>query len=219
MRYLNAGRIPICIALLLLFYTKSSIGQNSFSIPDSVFVFNKTTNHGIVHFYIEIINDLNIDTTLRWKVHFSDSFPTNWVVEIDDQNNSYDTIMEGDSADFTLYTNLAFPQKMIIGNDHNQVASVNDTVRFDIYHPENPANYRSMYFVFNIVEPEPASIRNKSNTNFMVFPNPAVGLLHCNDQNITDLKLFEAAKKKLKNWKLTDDQISDLIKSFGNKGQ
>lgn len=47
------------------------------------------------------------------------------------------TVLDGDSADFTLYSGLSLPQKLIIGAAFNATSGVGSYF-FDIYDPETP---------------------------------------------------------------------------------
>lgn len=171
-------KILLISVLSLQFYCIRA--QESFSFIDTIFVFNKSTDYETLHWYIEIFNNQNVDTTLRWKANFSSDFPKAWDINFDDQNNFYSNIKHNDSADFTLFANNTFPQKLIIGNAHNQYASTGDTLRFDIYHPNNPSNFKSIYFVFNITSAGGSLSINNSQVkpSLSVYPNPITNLLN-----------------------------------------
>lgn len=122
----------------------------------------KTTNQSPAHWYIEIFNDSGVDTTLRWKSRFVD-VPIEWNMSLDDQNVYHSNLQDNDSADFTLYSGLAIPQKLIIG------ATLNDTpgdgyVYFDVYDPNDPANFETIFFRFIITEETASQIENVSDT-------------------------------------------------------
>jgi hypothetical protein len=168
----------IAIFTLLFWVNINSLkAQSSFSFPDTLFVFNKTTDFGVLHWYLEIINEANLDTTLRWKAHFNQTLPKNWDISFDDQTTFQGKVNHLDSADFNLYSNQEFPQKLVIGNKHNNVASSNDTVRFDIYYPSEPSNVKSIYFVFNITSGGFLNITSSNKTKPAIYPNPCSSTL------------------------------------------
>lgn len=187
--------------IVLLILWNAGYGQNSFSFTDTLFEFHKTTNFGIVHWYLEIFNPDNVDTTLRWKVHFSDSFPSEWVINFEDQTANHTNVLDGDSADFVLKPDLDFPQKLVIGCDHNEVASKGDTVRFDIYHPENPEAFESIYFVFFIEEGQPFGLSPPRGKKLNVYPNPFHNTLEV--KGTDQLELYDSFGKHVRTYHST----------------
>ena len=106
----------------------------------------KTTDQSPAHWYLEIFNDVNVDTTLRWKTSFT-NVPPEWVITFDDQNTMYNPVNDGDSADFTLYAAPAFPQKLIIGAFLNGTPGHGITY-FDVYDPADPSTSETIFFEF-----------------------------------------------------------------------
>lgn len=96
----------------------------------------KNVNQSPAHWYLEIFNDAGIDTTLRWKCQYS-NIPPQWDANFDDQNTFHAVVNDGDSSDFTLYSGLTFPQKLIIGAAFNGTPGVGSYF-FDIYDPYTP---------------------------------------------------------------------------------
>lgn len=182
----------------------SATAQNSFSFSDTLFEFNKTTAYQTLHWYFEINNHLNTDTTLRWKANFSEGFPKNWVITFDDQNSYYYNLQHNDSADFTLYKTTEFPQKLIIGNTHNKQASSSDTVRFDIYFPDTPGNVKSIYFIFNITENgDVLNVNDRSKElQFNIYPNPFIDHLTLNNFNGGVITVYSTHGKLIKKIRL-----------------
>lgn len=128
--------IKFWIVLLFLFSSSEFISAQSFSILEDETTLIKTIEQSPAHWYIEVTANQSVDTTLRWKVHF-DNVPTEWTISFDDQNNYYPSINELDSADFTLYGDPSFPQKLIIGAATNNTPAT-ATVWFEIYNPLAP---------------------------------------------------------------------------------
>ena len=145
---------------LICFFTFSSllsIGQNAFSLKDSVIRLYKDTDASPVHWYAEIYSHVNVDTGLVWRAEFSPTWPSNWQLTFDDQNNFYPAVKHQDSASFTLYANPTFPQKLIIGNKLNNTVGI-DSVDFLIYHPHQPQSAEILRFVFYISEGQQFSL-------------------------------------------------------------
>lgn len=118
-----------------------------------VFYFNTTSttlvkdvSQSPAHWYIEIYSNLQIDTTLRWKASFS-NIPIDWVINFDTQSTFHSPVYDGDSADFTLFSGLTFPQKLIIGAEFNGVVG-SGSVFFDIYDPNTPLEVVTIEYRF-----------------------------------------------------------------------
>ncbi len=122
----------------------------AFHFNDTVTVLVKDVTQSPAHWYLEVFNDVGVDTTLRWKTSFS-NVPAQWNISFDDQDNFYATINDGDSAEFTAFAGLAFPQKLIIGAEFNGVATT-ASVFFDIYDPANPSYVVTIEYRF-VVSP------------------------------------------------------------------
>lgn len=104
----------------------------------------KTVDQSPAHWYLEIFNEVGVDTTLRWKASFS-NIPAAWVVNFDDEDVFYPVVEHGDSADFTLFSGLALPQKLIIGAAFNGVPGAG-SIYFDIYDPNNPSEVTTIEY-------------------------------------------------------------------------
>ena len=128
-----------------LFYNFLSFAQ-SFHIDDTSVVLIKNTSQSPAHWYIEILSDLTVDTTLRWQTTFS-NIPPDWEINFDTQSTNHPIIQDGDSADFTLLSGLGFPQKLIIGAMLNNTPG-NGIVYFDIYNPNAPSFKQTISYEF-----------------------------------------------------------------------
>lgn len=130
-----------------------TLGFNSFaqvfSFVDTSTALVKTTDESPAHWYLEIYNDVGVDTTLRWKASFDPNLPPQWVITFDDQNNFYNPVNDGDSADFTAFVSPSFPQKLIIGGILNNTPGT-ASVYFDIYDPANPSFVQTIEYRFII---------------------------------------------------------------------
>ena len=111
----------------------------------------KTIAQSPAHDYIEIFNDAGVDTTLTWKADVT-GVPAAWTITFDDQNNFYTGVQTGDSADFTLYDSLQFPQKLIIGAFTNNVAATG-SVFIDVYNPADTSSKITIEYLFIITNP------------------------------------------------------------------
>ena len=121
----------------------------AFSFVDTSTILVKTTDESPAHWYLEIFNDIAVNTTLRWKASFDPNLPPQWVITFDDQNNFHNPVNDGDSADFTLYAAPSFPQKLIIGGIVNNTAGT-ASVYFDIYDPADPSFVQTIEYRFII---------------------------------------------------------------------
>ncbi len=140
-------RFAVIIAFLALPF--SGVGQ-VFTIDDTIVQITKTTAHISLHNYGEILNDIGVDTTLRWKVSFN-SVPSAWFIHFDDQTVHHHGVEDGDSADFVLQSGLSFPQKLLIGVDIDETAGFG-AIKFTIYDPNNPGVSQTMTFRILVTE-------------------------------------------------------------------
>lgn len=139
--------------LLSAFLTACIAFGQSFHFDNDSTTLIKNTSQSPAHWYLEVINDAGVDTTLRWKASFS-NMQAAWEVSFDDQDNFYGLIVDGDSADFTLFAGLTFPQKLIIGNTLNNTPG-NGSVYFDVYDPQDLATTETIVYHF-IISPNTA---------------------------------------------------------------
>lgn len=135
------------IAILFLILSLPSVlGAQVFHVDDSSAVLIKNTSQSPAHWYIEVISDLSVDTTLRWKTHF-ENIPNQWGISFDDGDNYHTIIADNDSADFTLFTGLDFPQKLIIGATLNGTPG-HGVVFMDLYNPLTPSSVQHISYEF-----------------------------------------------------------------------
>lgn len=135
------------LALFLSLMAGSAIAQSFHFDTDSTALV-KTTDQSPAHWYLEVINDVGVDTTLRWKASFV-NMEAAWEISFDDQDNYHPQVFDGDSADFTAFGNLTFPQKLIIGNTLNNTTG-NGKVYFDVYDPQDLATTETIVYHFII---------------------------------------------------------------------
>lgn len=120
-----------------------------FHFNDTSTVLQKDITQSPAHWYIEIINDAGVDTTLRWKSFFT-SVPSQWSVNFDTQGGYTPVVLDGDSADFTLLAQPPFNlQKLIIGVDLNNTTA-RATIAFQIYEPNDPANKQTIAYFMEV---------------------------------------------------------------------
>ena len=134
----KAFRLSICNRFQMIVLAAGLVGWGSalgqaFQFPVQAATIIKTTLQSPAHAYLEIMNAAGADTLLRWRADCS-TIPAGWVINFDDGNAYYSPLHTGDSADFTLFDSLAFPQKLIIGATTNNVPGTG-TVYFDIWNP------------------------------------------------------------------------------------
>lgn len=110
----------------------------------------KTTAQSPAHWYLEINNNVGVDTTLRWKADLS-AIPPGWDINMDDQNSNHTNLQNGDSADFVLFGGLSVPQKLIIGAATNNIPGTASAF-FDIYDPHDTASHVTIEYNFIITQ-------------------------------------------------------------------
>ncbi len=151
----------------------------------------KTTDESPAHWYIEIFNDVAVDTTLRWKCFF-ENVPTQWQITFDDQDNFYPNVSDGDSADFTLMAAPQFPQKLIIGAILNNTPA-SATVHFEIYNPIIPNIKDTISYIF-IISQGNLGLDDFKNKNVAQFTEQY--LVITNDI-LTDFLVLDATGREL----------------------
>lgn len=154
-----------------LLFAFNSFGQ-AFYFNSTSTTLIKNTNQSPAHWYIEIFSNEAVDTTLRWKASFS-NIPTQWNINFDNQDVYHPVVNDGDSADFTLFTGMTFPQKLIIGAELYDTPG-SGSVYFDIYDPNDPGNVTQIEYRFIVsaaglsdLEDEGITL-NKINGNFIL---------------------------------------------------
>ena len=148
-------RLLILSIVILSTIISKNIRAQAFHFNDTLTTLVKSTDQSPAHWYLEIFNDTDSDTLLRWKADLSGIMP-GWIISFDDQNNYYPSIMHNDSANFTLYAPPLYPQKLIIGNTLNLVAGIG-SVKFCIYNPNEPAFKQWIIYEF-IITPGALSV-------------------------------------------------------------
>lgn len=137
----------ILYSFLFLFQIDYASGQ-AFHFQNTITTIIKNINQSPVHWYIQIYNDVNIDTTLHWRVD-SIIAPAAWIFNFDDQNQFYSPVIAGDSADFVLYDSLQFPQKLIIGCSTNNTPGTGYAY-ITVYDPNDYLTATQIYYEFII---------------------------------------------------------------------
>lgn len=132
--------------VLSVFCFQTETKAQVFHVQDTSAVLIKTTDQSPAHWYIEIINDVGVDTTLRWIAHFN-NIPNEWVINLDDQNTNISPVNDLDSADFVLHPWIDLPQKLIIGATLNNRPG-HGIVYFDIFNPANRQDLQTISYEF-----------------------------------------------------------------------
>lgn len=180
-------------ALLFVVLGCGLVQAQAFHVVDTSAVLIKNTNQSPAHWYIEVITDSNVDTNLRWKAHFA-NIPAAWGINFDDQDNYYPVVLDGDSADFTLFANLGYPQKLIIGAMLNNTPG-NGIAYFDLYDPDAPGFVQTISYEF---------IVSAAGLDELLASAPVTMLnnvLYVNDGKIGSIQIYDQQGKCLKNEK------------------
>ena len=181
--------MKINVILFFLLIIANTSQAQTFSFVNNSTTLIKTTDQSPAHWYIEIINDLNIDTTLRWKSIFED-VPTQWQITFDDQTMFHTDVSHGDSADFALPISGTFPQKLIIGAMLNNTPA-NAIVHFEIYDPYAPTVKDTISFIFFISQG--SANLNELINNGIVFLD--ANMLSLSGDKKSDFLVYDATGK------------------------
>lgn len=141
-------KIQLFLGFVLCFLQASA---QVFHVDDTSALLIKTTSQSPAHWYIEVISDLSVDTSLRWKAVDFQNVPSEWEISMDDQTNSYSDVQVGDSADFDFPANQTFPKKLIIGAMLNGTPG-HGICYFDIYDPDNASVRQTISYEFIVTQ-------------------------------------------------------------------
>lgn len=140
----------LIFGIMICIFNDNKLKAQSFYFDTNQVSLIKTTGNSPAHWYIQIFsNELN-DKILRWKTSFS-HIPDEWVIGFDDQTTNDLSILDGDSADFTLFATPEVTQKLIISAFTNDTPG-NGTVSFEIYDPLNPGDRDTIHYSFIITQ-------------------------------------------------------------------
>ena len=200
----------ICIISFL--FAGFSVKSQAFSFDDTVTVLVKTTNESPAHWYLEIFNDVSIDTTLRWKAVYGPTLPPEWDFNFDDQSQNYFPVLDGDSADFVLLANPLFPQKLIIGGHLNNTPG-NGSIYFEIYDPNDLSTLVTIEYRF-IVSQGAASLSDLDSDENWFFQNGRTITLE-NELIGAKLELIDASGKRIYTTSIEENivQLPDFCKN------
>lgn len=189
--------------LFLCFSSRAQI----FHVPDTSALLVKTTSQSPAHWYIEIVSDCPVDTTLRWKATHFDNIPAEWEILMDDQTDSHFNIQPGDSADFNLPANQPFATKMIIGAMLNGTPG-HGICYFDVYDPDNLSEIQTISYEF-IVTPSTNGITDLNDDSFLEWKS---GILKTKDNREADFEVFDLSGKQVRQERISQFKTSDLPK-------
>lgn len=175
------------VAVLFTSRAKAQI----FSFADTSAVIIKTTNQSPAHWYLEITNNIDVDSTLRWKTHFQ-NIPSEWMINFDTQNQNWPMVMDGDSSDFVMSVNPDFPQKLIIGAMLNNTPG-HGIVYFDIFDPANRNEMQTISYEY-IVTAAGVGINELSELPFLKFKADRIEVLNGKE---TKLTVYSVSGQKL----------------------
>lgn len=180
-----------------------------FHIPDTSALLVKTTSQSPAHWYIEVVSDIAVDTSLRWKAIHYDNVPVEWQISIDDQTTFHANVQVGDSGDFNLLANQPFATKLIIGAMLNGTPG-HGICYFDVYDPDNLAVVQAISYEF-IVTPSTNGIADLNDDSFLEWKN---GVLRVKNEQDAEFEVYDlAGKTVLKNKLINQLIISDLPKN------
>lgn len=163
----------VSICLLVAYVGQAQI----FTVPNPSTTLIKNTNQSPAHWYIEIVSNIQVDTSLRWIAHF-DHIPAAWGINFDDGTTAHPVVNDLDSADFILAPTTQFPLKLIIGAMLNNTPG-NGVVSFDIFDPDNRTEMQTIFYEF-IVTTESAGLENNAVSDWYSLNGKTAKLLNEN---------------------------------------
>lgn len=180
-----------------------------FHIPDTSALLVKTTSQSPAHWYIEVVSDIAVDTSLRWKATHYDNVPVEWQISIDDQTTFHPNVQVGDSGDFNLPANQPFATKLIIGAMLNGTPG-HGICYFDVYDPDNLAVVQAISYEF-IITPSTNGIADLNDDSFLEWKD---GVLRVKDGREAEFEVYDLAGKiVLKNKLINQLHVSNLPKN------
>lgn len=180
-----------------------------FHIPDTSALLVKTTSQSPAHWYIEVVSDIAVDTSLRWKATHYDNVPVEWQISIDDQTTFHPNVQVGDSGDFNLPANQPFATKLIIGAMLNGTPG-HGICYFDVYDPDNLAVVQAISYEF-IITPSTNGIADLNDDSFLEWKD---GVLRVKDGREAEFEVYDlAGKMVLKNKLINQLHVSNLPKN------
>lgn len=167
---MRQNRNRILVLIIGLWMSSFTFGQSSlFHFIDTTAVIAVSTSQSPAHWYIEIYNDANTDTLLRWKTRF-ENIPSTWNINFNDQHTNHPTINDGDSADLVLLKDVFGAQKLIIGAEINQEPGWG-IVYFTIYNPYAPLERQNIEYHFRVGE---LGLEESKIDGFFLFENDMI---------------------------------------------
>ena len=180
-----------------------------FHIPDTSALLVKTTSQSPAHWYIEVVSDIAVDTSLRWKATHYDNVPVEWQISIDDQTTFHPNVQVGDSGDFNLPANQPFATKLIIGAMLNGTPG-HGICYFDVYDPDNLAVVQAISYEF-IITPSTNGIADLNDDSFLEWKDE---VLRVKNGREAEFEVYDlAGKMVLKNKLINQLVVSNLPKN------
>ena len=132
----------------LFFLCSFHLGQSQsvFSLEDSLIILEKTIAFENVHWYGEIVNIPDTaEVAMKWKLRTPNGVPSNWLTNFDPGTAELLYVVEGDSARFTLFKEVSFLQKLVIGVKNNgEIGTAR--YEFDIFPVNNPSDLQTQVY-------------------------------------------------------------------------
>lgn len=139
----------------------------------------KTTNHGIMHEFIQIDNLSGQNLPMRWIGHIGGVLecPPGWDYGVADPDSAYAVLNDNDSADFILSDTNYTNNKIILTAVHNGFIG-NCEVNFDIFPLSNPSDKTTIGFTISVSQGPVGVTEYTITRKDFIYPNPGNGLYH-----------------------------------------
>ncbi len=206
--------------ILAFILTAGATQAQTFHFLNNSTTLIKTTDQSPAHWYIEIYNDLGVDTMLRWKSTFI-NVPSQWQINFDDQTANHPDVHDNDSADFVLQVTGAFPQKLIIGAMLNNTPA-DATILFEIYDPYAPSVIDTIFYNFFVTQGS-ANLLELEKSGIVLFKDNIISIVN---GKASAFDLYDAQGKGIRSFKnaekldlnsLDKNQVYFIQLTQGNK--
>lgn len=191
--------------LLVLFSFHSGQSQSAFTLEDSLVILSRTLDFENVHWYGEIVNVADTSNILMsWKLRTPEGIPANWLTNFDPGTNELLYVTDGDSSRFTLYKDLEFLQKLIIGVKHQGEAGMG-RYEFDIHPINNPSDLKTQAYEVSFTEP--TAIEEPTFPEGLIYLSDEGFIIH---ESLQKFSIFSVDGKLLYSTKQTSVGVLNL---------
>lgn len=177
----------ITIAFLIIV---TNLSAQLYSVSTPFKPITKTTNHGVLHEFIQIDNLAGFDLPMRWIGYVGGTLecPPQWAFGVTDPDSAYAVLNHMDSADFILSDTNTTNNKIVISVHHNGQIG-NCDVTFDIFALSDPNNRTTIGFNITVTTGPVGVPEVEVMPEWVLYPNPGNGIYQ-SDEEIKELIVY-----------------------------